>query len=275
MKGAFRRHIREPETSPGGDRMDLRTKAARVSIDVEGARMGAYLAEPEPDGFHPTVLVGFEMFGVTAYVKSVADRIAALGYTAIVPDFYHRLGDDISLDATAEGRTKGLALLAQVNRAGVAADAAAALAFGKRHVSARAGRGDSRAAMFGMSVGGHIAYYAATQVAFDALVVLYPGWLTETTITLSQPEPTVTLTPSLAAHGTRVLLMTGGLDHLLKPEHVAEVRKRLDDAKVKNEIVVYPEGPHGFFCDERDTFRPEMAKDAWARIEGTLREALG
>ena len=254
--------------------MNLRTKAARVSIDVDGSPMGAYLAEPADEGAYPTVLVGFEMFGITSYVKSVADRIAALGYTAIVPDFYHRLGDDIALEATAEGRTKGLELLAQVNRAGVAADARAALAFGRRHVLERSKRTESRAAMFGMSVGGHVAYYAATQIAFDALVVLYPGWLTETTITLSQPEPTITLTPRLAEHGTRVLLMTGGLDHLLKAENVAEIRKRLDEAKVKNEIVVYPEGPHGFFCDERDTFRPEMAKDAWSRIEAVLRESL-
>jgi carboxymethylenebutenolidase len=60
----------------------------------------------------------------------------------------------------------------------------------------------------------------------------------------------------------------------LKPENVAEIEKRLDDAKVKNEVVVYPEGPHGFFCDERDSYRPEMAKDAWSRIEKILNETL-
>jgi carboxymethylenebutenolidase len=127
-----------------------------VDIPTGDGTMGAYLAPPPGPGPHPAVLVGFEMFGLTGYVRGVADRIAGLGYTTLVPDFYHRLGDRIELTADPAGRERGLELLRGVHRDGAAQDARAALACLRE-------RGDGgRAAMVRLSVGGHLAYYAAT-----------------------------------------------------------------------------------------------------------------
>ena len=36
------------------------------------------------------------------------------------------------------------------------------------------------------------------------------------------------------------------------------------------EVVVYPKAPHGFFCNERDSYRPEAAADAWERLKAFL-----
>jgi carboxymethylenebutenolidase len=33
---------------------------------------------------------------------------------------------------------------------------------------------------------------------------------------------------------------------------------------------VYPDTPHGFFCPERDTYRPGPAADAWVRTRRLL-----
>ena len=31
---------------------------------------------------------------------------------------------------------------------------------------------------------------------------------------------------------------------------------------------LFPEGaPHGFFCNDRDSYRPDAAKDAWERLK--------
>ncbi|MEV3981828.1 dienelactone hydrolase family protein [Nonomuraea sp. NPDC049758] len=38
------------------------------------------------------------------------------------------------------------------------------------------------------------------------------------------------------------------------------------------ETVVYPGASHGFAADERDTFHPAAAQDAWRRIEDVLDE---
>jgi len=238
-----------------------------VPVD-DGTVMPAYLARPAPPGEYPAVLVGFEMFGVTGYVRGVADRIARLGYAALVPDFYHRLGDRVELVADPAGRQRGLELLRGVHRAGVVADVRSALAYLR-------GRGDGRrAAMVGLSVGGHFAYYAATEVPLDALAVFYPGWLTETTIPVSQPDPTVTRTPALAERGTRVLFLVGDGDHLFTAEQRDEIADRLRDGGVRHELVVYPDTPHGFFCPERDTYRPAAADDAWHRLTALLTEEL-
>lgn len=154
--------------------------------DGGSSTMPAFLARPAQPGIYPNVIVGFEMFGVTGYIRSVAERIAALGYNAVAPDFYHRLGERIDLPPTVEGRERGLQLLQNTDRDGVRADVRALLGY----LASRDG-GTERTAMVGLSVGGHIAYYAATQLPLAAVAVFYPGWLTDTGIALSRPEPTL------------------------------------------------------------------------------------
>jgi len=174
-----------------------------VSVDGSAEPMSAYVAQPAEPGPHPTVLVGFEMFGITDYVRAVADRIAALGYTAVVPDFYHRSGSRIALPATAEGRSRGLELLSHVTRDTVDRDLQALLS----HFPGPHG-------MVGLSVGGHLAYYAATRFPLAAVATFYPGWLTDDTIPLGRPTPTVDLTPGIKG---RLLFLVGDGDHLFTP----------------------------------------------------------
>ncbi|GDY31810.1 hypothetical protein GTS_34430 [Gandjariella thermophila] len=82
--------------------------------------------------------------------------------------------------------------------------------------------------------------------------MFYPGWLTGTDIALSRPEPTVTLTAGIAG---RLLFLTGEDDHLVTADQVRQIIGHLADAGVRHEMVVYPDTPYGFFCEERDTFR--------------------
>jgi carboxymethylenebutenolidase len=250
---------------------DLVSEWVDIAVDEGGGSsvMPAYLARPAAPGAYPSVVVGFEMFGVTGYIRSVADRIARLGYTTVVPDFYHRLGERIELVADADGRARGLELLQGVHREGVVRDVRSAL----DHLRDRADA-DARTAMVGLSVGGHIAYYAATQIALDAVVVFYPGWLTDTCIALSRPEPTLTLTSAIADYGSRVLFLVGADDHLFTPEQRDQIGRHLRDADVRHELVVYPDTPHGFLCHERDTYRPPVAEDAWARVTTLLAAEL-
>ena len=148
----------------------------KVNDENETSVMPAYLARPAIPGMYPNVLLGFELFGVTSYVRAVAERIAHLGYNALVPDFYHRLGRHIELTDDVEGRTRGFEPLAGIHRDGVRRDVQAAIT----HLRTQAGSSD-RTALLGLSTGGHIAYYVATQVPFAALIVCYPGWLTSST----------------------------------------------------------------------------------------------
>ena len=61
----------------------------------------------------------------------------------------------------------------------------------------------------GFSIGGHIGYLAVTQLYIHATACFYAGWLTNTDIGLSRPEPTITLTDVIAKHNGHIVYFVG------------------------------------------------------------------
>src|SRR3954454_22218937 len=111
--------------------------------------MGAYLARPASPHRAAGVIVGMELFGVTAHVRDVCERLARRGYAALAPDFHHRDAPGAELPHNAAGRERGFELLGEMTREGAIADAAAA-------AGALRARGCARVGMLGLSLGGHI-----------------------------------------------------------------------------------------------------------------------
>ncbi|MGW5349653.1 dienelactone hydrolase family protein [Streptomyces sp. NPDC004031] len=241
---------------------------ASVTVAVPGAAepMGVYVARPAGEGPWPAVVVGFEMFGTTAYIRRVADRLARLGLLAVVPDFYHRTAPGHCGVADAQGRERGLELIGRLTREEVGADLEAVLA----HLEQRPDTA-GRPSMAGFSLGGHLAWFAATRFPLAAVAAVYPGWLDTPGTALSRPDALLGLAPrSTGPGGCRMLYLAGADDHVATPQQTVRVRERLAAAGVPHEIVVYPGTPHGFLADERDTYRPAQAEDAWRRIAGFL-----
>src|SRR5580698_10622673 len=54
----------------------------------DGKKMDGYLAEPKSPGGAPGIVVNQEWWGVNAQIRGVAERLAAAGYRALVPDLY-------------------------------------------------------------------------------------------------------------------------------------------------------------------------------------------
>jgi len=54
----------------------------------DGQTLQGYLAEPAVPSSAPAVVVIQEWWGVNAQIRGVADRLAAAGYAALVPDLY-------------------------------------------------------------------------------------------------------------------------------------------------------------------------------------------
>src|SRR5262249_52758179 len=153
-----------------------------------------------------------ELFGVTAHVRDVCEHLAANGLEALAPEFMR--GAELAHDEA--GRTRGFELLGELTRERGLADAAAA-------PEVLGGE----AALLGLSLGGHIAYLAATELPATHLIAAYPGWLTNTDIGLSRPEPTVTLTPRITA---RTLILVGDADHAVSGEEREIVDRALTGA---------------------------------------------
>ncbi len=121
--------------------------------------------------------------------------------------------------------------------------------------------------MIGLSVGGHVAYLAATELDLPTVVVAYGGWIPTADIPLSQPQPTITKTAGITS---RVLVLVGDRDSLIPPEQRRQLTHALTGAGVTHELVEYPDTGHGFLCDRRHSYQASAAQDAWKRIEGLL-----
>jgi carboxymethylenebutenolidase len=63
-----------------------------VDIKHDGRIVHAFIVYPEVNAKAPAVLVIHEIFGLTDWVRSVADRLAAQGYVAVAPDLLSGVG---------------------------------------------------------------------------------------------------------------------------------------------------------------------------------------
>ncbi|MFJ5885041.1 dienelactone hydrolase family protein [Kitasatospora cineracea] len=235
-------------------------------IRPDGGGPELFLAAPADAAPAATVVVGQELFGVTAWVRGVCERLAAAGYAAVAPDFYGRKAARAELPYDDAGRVEGFALLGALTAEQVAADTAAALALG-----ASLGGGTGRA-FVGFSVGGHLGLLAGTRLPLDLVAACYPGWtLADTPLADDHPPLDEPGAAALAAHGTTVLGLVGADDHVVPPEQWARIGERLVTAGVRTDLVSYPGVPHGFLCDHRPaTHRPAESADAFARILAAL-----
>lgn len=232
-----------------------------VPVPLPGAApMHGYLARPDTGGPLVGVLVGMELFGISAHVRDVCERLADLGYLALAPDLHHRHDGMLELAEDQDGRARGFALLHQLTRPAVLADLQAALDYLRLRCADVAG-------MVGLSLGGHVAYLAATELDLPAVVVAYGGWIPTTDIPLSRPEPTITRTPGITG---RVLLLVGEDDPLIPAEHRRQLVEALTRAGVTHDLVTYPDTGHGFLSDRRDSYQARSAQDAWRRIQRWL-----
>ncbi|MER6395460.1 dienelactone hydrolase family protein [Kitasatospora sp. NPDC001603] len=240
----------------------------RIEAAAGAPPMGAYLARPAEPGDHPVVLVGAELWGVTEAVRKTVRDVAALGFVAVAPDLYYRAGEEgtaAGMAQSPENRTRAFALLDGFARDEAEADLRAAVAHARQYAGA-----STRTAMIGFSLGGHIAYFAATRLELDAVVAYFPGWLTTSGTALSRPAPLAEDTPAIARVGTRVLLFFAGRDHVIGAAEREEVVAGLASAGVPHEVVVYPEAQHAFFFPGHPPYDKESAEDSWRRAGAFL-----
>jgi carboxymethylenebutenolidase len=63
-----------------------------ISLATPSGPVTGYLAEPIGDSDVPGVVVVHDLFGLSADIRSIADRFATAGYLAVAPDLYARGG---------------------------------------------------------------------------------------------------------------------------------------------------------------------------------------
>lgn len=238
----------------------------RVTIDVDGGRMPAYLVRPAAGGPHPAVIVWMEIFGVNAHIRDVTERVAREGYVALAPNFFHRTAPDIEVGYDDAGMAAGLAELHKLKRDEMIADARATVAWLRARKDVR---GDRIGAM-GFCIGGHMTYLTAAETDVAAAASFYGGGIAAPQGLGGGPSP-VQRTSGIRG---RILCLFGSKDLLIPQPQVDAIRQALADAGTRHEIVVYDGADHGFFCDQRATYHEASARDAWERVKRLFAEEL-
>ncbi len=229
-------------------------EAGEVKIPVKGGEIPGYRAMPAGTGPFPVVLVVQEIFGVHEHIKDICRRLAKLGFFAVAPELYARQGDVSQLKDFQEI----LKIVGTVPDEQVMSDLDATVAFAKK-----SGKGNvEKLAMTGFCWGGRMVWlYAAHNKMLKAGAAWY-GRLSGEKNELHPRHP-LDVVSSLNAP---VLGLYGADDRMIPVETVEKMKTALKDAKKSAEIILYPDTPHGFYADYRDTYRKEAADDAWKRM---------
>jgi carboxymethylenebutenolidase len=208
--------------------------------------VSGYLARPDTDGPWPAVIVIQEWWGLDAQTKSIADRVAGLGYLAFAPDLYHgeiaQLGD----------REKASILAGKY--AGDAPDELVSVFNTLRDRSDCNGH----VGCMGFCWGGRMSLALALRSPVKVVCTFYGGGMQN-------------LFDELKGLHAPVLGLYGDQDQSIPPGTIEEFDRLLDRQGVEHEIVVYPNSGHAFFRDLDPTvYRPEAARDAWERTQKFL-----
>jgi carboxymethylenebutenolidase len=230
-------------------------EAGEVQIPVKDGHVPAYRAMPASGGPFPVILVVQEIFGVHEHIKDICRRLAKLGYFAVATELYARQGDVSKIEDFGEIINK---VVSKVPDSQVMADLDATVAWAKS-----TGKADvEKLGITGYCWGGRIVWlYTAHNPSVKAGVAWY-GRLAGQPDELHPKNP-VDVAASINAP---VLGLYGGDDRGIPIETVEQMRKALKDAGKPGEIIVYPDTPHAFFADYRQSYRKEQAGDGWKRL---------
>jgi carboxymethylenebutenolidase len=230
-----------------------------VKIPVADGTIPAYRAQPVGSGPYPTLLVVEEIFGVHEHIKDMCRRFAKLGYIAIAPELYSRLGNVVAMTDIKE-------VMATVNKAPdktVLSDLDATVAWAAKH-----GGNTRRLGITGFCRGGRTVWmYAAHNHNLKAGVAWY-GPLVGT------PTPEMPTNPVDVAAQIKipVLGLYAGLDQGILAPHIAEMREKLaESGNDKCQFIIYPDAQHGFNADYRPSYNEADAKDAMSHCVAWLR----
>ncbi|NCZ77718.1 MAG: dienelactone hydrolase family protein [Burkholderiaceae bacterium] len=233
-------------------------KAGEQDIPVGSFNMPAYISRPDKaSGSLPIIIVVSEIFGVHEYIADTTRRFAKLGYLAIAPEFFTRAGDPNTFGTIAEIQSNIVAKTPDVQ---VLADLKAAIAWAGKN-----GGDLKKVGVTGFCWGGRITWLSATLPEVKAGVAWYGRLVGDKTA--NNPRQPVEIAADLKAP---VLGLYGSADTGIPLDTVEQMKAALakassNPAAKASKFEIYPDAPHAFHADYRNTYREGPAKDGWAK----------
>ena len=230
-------------------------------------------------GSYPGVLIWPDAFGLRPVFRDFGKRLAAEGYSVLVPNPYYRLhkapvlGDVSSFDfENGADRAKLQQLMGSLSASGVAeTDAKAYIAFltGQPQVNKAKKIGTQ-----GYCMGGPLVVRTAAAVPdlVGAGASFHGGGLVT-----DQPDSPHLLAPRIKA---RMLFAIAASDDTRQPDAKDKLREAFAAAKVPAEIEVYPDTQHGWCVPDmplrngKPIYSKPDAERAWNKLVALYQAAL-
>ena len=229
-----------------------------VDLKVEGSEQPllTWVVYPERKDKAPAVIVIHEIYGLTDWVRAVADQLAAEGFIAVVTDMISGKGPGEGGTASLQSRDDVAKLIR-----GLATEDVNMMLDTVRSYAIKLPASNGKSAVVGFCWGGSKSFsYAAAQPELNAAVVYYG----------TSPEE-----KDLGSIKAPVLGLYGGDDARVNAtiEPAAREMKKFDKVY---EVEIYKGAGHGFLRQQegRDGANMRASQQAWVRMLGFLRKYL-
>ncbi len=227
-------------------------KSEEITLSGNRATLRGYLARPEAEGAFPGIVVVHEAFGVSGFIRGVADRLAGEGFAALAPDLMSRPGGMLRF------------MLPQVHRALLGASpqqqAVKDLLGTVSYLQGRDGVRRDRIGVIGFCLGGGLTLaLAAASDQVTASVAFYGRGPASLDAVANIRGPV------LSFHGEDDWFVRGSVPRL---------RGAMERHGKSLEVHAYPKAGHGFMNEEYRNYQPAAAEDAWRRTLGFFRAHL-
>ncbi|MET9552556.1 dienelactone hydrolase family protein [Streptomyces sp. NPDC006645] len=252
--------------------MTTAVQGSSVDLPAPDGTADAYLVQPESGGPYPGVLLYMDAFGLRPSLKAMADRIAAAGYTVLVPNVLYRAGraplaelpafiSDDQRPKIFEGLLPHLRSLTpemSVRDAGAYLD----------RLAADPRTTDGPVGITGYCMGAGLAL--RTAAAYPDRVAAMAGFHGAY---LASDAPD---SPHLGADRITAELYFGHADQdaTLPPEQIDRLDKALTDAGVRHRAEVYAGAHHGYTQVDTASYDAEAAERHWVALLDLLGRAL-
>ena len=196
-----------------------------------------------------------EVFGLNAWVRSVADRLAAQGLPALAIPLFARTAPGLDLSYKASDLAQGRRHKDATTTSQILSDLSAAIAWLEQRCPQAA------IDVVGFCFGGHAALLAATLPDVRRSFDFYGAGVT--TMRPGGGPPSLDLLPQVSG---ALSCIFGTADPLIPVDHRTAIWEGLHALDSDGERLRYIEllgADHGFMCEDRSSFHPEASAQGW------------
>ena len=201
-----------------------------------------------------------EVFGVNAWVRSVADRLAANGYPALAVPLFARTAPGLELAYEPSDLAQGRRHKDATTTEQILSDVAAALDWLRtRHPAAAIH-------VVGFCFGGHAAFLSATLPGVVAAFDFYGAGISR--MRPGGGDPSLALLPEIQG---RLTCVFGTADPLIPAEDrqaIGAALHEVDPVGERFRSVEFGGADHGFMCEARSSFNPQASAQGWRLLLG-------